>query len=226
MNRASATISMFGGAAWTPRPWRSRESTVTMKGKQVTIMAIPGARLSTVISANSWIAVADNPASPVPRSIVCALALFTAVARNNAAIPASLAAVQVREGAAVTPPPWQPFSGSCTVKYLDQAQGETVASVLHFFQGSAGDDLVANAQLHQVIGHLFQRYQRPFSHFGESGHGRAGPRHANAGFQFQVEHGASLGSGSHAGGRASPFLSTRVVHAAAFPFDGRETPTG
>ena len=47
--RASVTISMLGGACCRPIPWRKRERTVTMKGKQVTIIAIPGAILTKLL---------------------------------------------------------------------------------------------------------------------------------------------------------------------------------
>ena len=40
---ARLTIIMLGGACWTPIAWRRIESTVTMKGKQVTMIARPGA---------------------------------------------------------------------------------------------------------------------------------------------------------------------------------------
>ena len=39
---------MFGGDACSPIACRRIDSTVTMKGKHVTVTAIPGARLSTV----------------------------------------------------------------------------------------------------------------------------------------------------------------------------------
>ena len=48
-NNARLTNSIFGGACWSPSAWRKIESTVTIKGKHVTIIAIPGAKLRTVI---------------------------------------------------------------------------------------------------------------------------------------------------------------------------------
>jgi hypothetical protein len=51
--RARLTIIMFGGACWTPIACRRIERTVTMKGKQVTMIARPGARERTVIKRKS-----------------------------------------------------------------------------------------------------------------------------------------------------------------------------
>ena len=51
-NSAKLTIIMFGGACCRPTAVRKIDSTVTMNGKQVTITAIAGARLSTVTSKN------------------------------------------------------------------------------------------------------------------------------------------------------------------------------
>ena len=68
-NSARLTIIMFGGACWTPIAWRRIESTVTMKGKQVTMIASPGASERTVISRKSW-TVRRLKDWPSPRSIV------------------------------------------------------------------------------------------------------------------------------------------------------------
>ena len=55
-NSARLTISMFGGDCWRPMAERRMESTVTMKGKHVTVTASAGARLSSVTTMNSWMA--------------------------------------------------------------------------------------------------------------------------------------------------------------------------
>ena len=59
---------MFGGAWATPIACRRIESTVTMKGKQVTMIARPGARLRSVTSRKSCTVRRLND-WPSPRSI-------------------------------------------------------------------------------------------------------------------------------------------------------------
>ena len=65
---ARLTIIMLGGAWLTPIAWRRIESTVTMNGKQVTMIASPGASESSVISTKSWTVRRLNDC-PSPRSI-------------------------------------------------------------------------------------------------------------------------------------------------------------
>ena len=64
-NIARLTISMFGGDCCRPIACRRIDKTVTINGKQVTITASPGTRLSTVISTISCTdRVASEPLSP------------------------------------------------------------------------------------------------------------------------------------------------------------------
>lgn len=93
-NSARVTISMFGGACCSPIPWRSSDSTVTMNGKQVTMIAIPGAKLRTVISRKSCTA---RPVTevPSPRSMLidCAAA---AAGSSTAAVATAVATATAR----------------------------------------------------------------------------------------------------------------------------------
>jgi hypothetical protein len=62
---AKETISMLGGDCCNPIACRKMASTVTMNGKLVTIIAIPGTRLRTVMSAKSCTdRVVNDPVSP------------------------------------------------------------------------------------------------------------------------------------------------------------------
>ena len=63
---------MLGGACCTPIACRRIESTVIMKGKQVTMIASPGASESSVISRKSW-TVRRLKDWPSPRSIEISL---------------------------------------------------------------------------------------------------------------------------------------------------------
>src|SRR5690606_17673970 len=72
---ARLTISILGGDCWSPIPCRRMPKTVTIKGKQVIMIANPGARLRTVISARSCRVRADRePSSPRDSEIPCAIA--------------------------------------------------------------------------------------------------------------------------------------------------------
>ena len=82
-NSARLTIIMFGGACCTPIAWRRIESTVTMNGKQVTMIARPGASESRVIRRKSWTVRRLND-WPSPRSMVTAWA-WAGPARRSAA---------------------------------------------------------------------------------------------------------------------------------------------
>src|SRR6056297_2736583 len=85
-NKARLTISKFGGDCCSPMPCLRIERTVTMKGKQVIMIASPGARLKTVISRINWIVRADRDASsPNEMEISCAIAGPAAKAADAAA---------------------------------------------------------------------------------------------------------------------------------------------
>ena len=74
-NRASDTITAFGGLCWRPSAVRSSDSTTTIRTKLVVIMMIDGASDRTVSRPTSWTTRSVSP-PPVPRSrlIACAAA--------------------------------------------------------------------------------------------------------------------------------------------------------
>ena len=65
---ARLTISMFGGDCCRPMDWRRIDRTVTMNGKQVTMMAIPGASDSAVIASTISTAFCPSPPATAPGS--------------------------------------------------------------------------------------------------------------------------------------------------------------
>ncbi len=82
-NIAKLTIIMFGGACCTPIAWRKIDSTVTMNGKQVSIIASPGARLRTVSSTNSCTVRNDKESLPMSIERSCATAGSIQIARST-----------------------------------------------------------------------------------------------------------------------------------------------
>ena len=66
MNKAIAFNTMFGGVWFKPRASRNIEKTITNLVKLVTMTNNPGATLSTVMIANSWI---SRPERLAPSSV-------------------------------------------------------------------------------------------------------------------------------------------------------------
>ena len=92
-NKASETITIFGGDCCVPRAVRNNDSTITMRVNEVTVTKIPGASDSTVRTAISCTIrpVVDPSPSPKSRLKLCAMAVparaVTASPASNMIIP-------------------------------------------------------------------------------------------------------------------------------------------
>src|SRR5690606_38921231 len=137
MKSARLTIIMLGGAGWTPIAWRRIESTVTMNGKHVTMIASPGASDRRVIRTKIWIILSESEPPSPPRSmaIPCAVAGPASTrARIAAPVKSAVSLEVIRE-----------------IGHLGQAHAESPGPVVDLLKLAPRDQPVADMELHRIV---------------------------------------------------------------------------